>query len=572
MLKVLGGKRMYKDEIEILREYIKAKNTDYSYLLSGEWGCGKTYFIENELKKVIRENNLQYVYISLNGLSDIESKRRRMMEQMAIDEKTIRDKINLKETVIIVDDIDRLSNKISLIEIFGITFSELIEENYAKVIFVGNEEVLEKMENGNYNLIKEKIIRKVIKFEPNYNELLESYIKNNFEKDSEYFEFLTKNIEYITNVMTGIAKYRNLRTLGFCLDIFQKVFKLRKNSVVELNLKNILAFIIFISIEYKDGRIASSDLVNYKELDVLDVNAEKARGAQKDKGEREESYSTVFYNKYLRNTNIKFKFLKTIFQTIITGYFKEAEFLEELTNIFQGEKAENICMKKLAEYSILEEEEIEKAILDTVTFLKEAKYNIEECLNAYIKLAEIEKENYSDNVPNDLKVIIKESIKNYTLKNSKEYDTRYFAGANKEKLDRDSILKELLTFIEENNKVISVNNEQIRVKEILGELDSEDFDYNDVKARVNKHLFLKIVSQKDVFDEKVIPMTNRGLNNLKLVIADISKFMKDNLSAISRDAANIRGYLKNYIDSQKGMGKIKKINIEKLDEILAGIK
>ena len=30
---------------EVLREYLKHKNTNYAILIDGEWGSGKTYYI-----------------------------------------------------------------------------------------------------------------------------------------------------------------------------------------------------------------------------------------------------------------------------------------------------------------------------------------------------------------------------------------------------------------------------------------------------------------------------------------------------------------------------------------------
>jgi len=45
--------------------YLKNKNhTDYAIMINGKWGCGKTYYIENELKERIKILNLKYIYIS----------------------------------------------------------------------------------------------------------------------------------------------------------------------------------------------------------------------------------------------------------------------------------------------------------------------------------------------------------------------------------------------------------------------------------------------------------------------------------------------------------------------------
>lgn len=34
-----------------VKAYIKNPNTNYAIMIDGEWGCGKTYFFENSIKK-----------------------------------------------------------------------------------------------------------------------------------------------------------------------------------------------------------------------------------------------------------------------------------------------------------------------------------------------------------------------------------------------------------------------------------------------------------------------------------------------------------------------------------------
>jgi len=41
--------------------------TDYAIMINGQWGCGKTYYVENELKNLIENKGMKYIYVSLNG-------------------------------------------------------------------------------------------------------------------------------------------------------------------------------------------------------------------------------------------------------------------------------------------------------------------------------------------------------------------------------------------------------------------------------------------------------------------------------------------------------------------------
>ena len=55
--------------LEELIHYCNEKNPIGALLLAGEWGCGKTYLIENELTKAL-ENTHVIVKVSLFGVTD----------------------------------------------------------------------------------------------------------------------------------------------------------------------------------------------------------------------------------------------------------------------------------------------------------------------------------------------------------------------------------------------------------------------------------------------------------------------------------------------------------------------
>lgn len=58
--------------LEELKYYCNEKQPVGAIMLTGEWGCGKTYFIENELRKELEKTHV-IIRISLFGLSSIES-------------------------------------------------------------------------------------------------------------------------------------------------------------------------------------------------------------------------------------------------------------------------------------------------------------------------------------------------------------------------------------------------------------------------------------------------------------------------------------------------------------------
>lgn len=67
---------MNKNIENFLNEYMKNPDPQYAVFLKGDWGCGKTFFVNNWLdsykKKIPEEQILKPVMVSLYGLSDIK--------------------------------------------------------------------------------------------------------------------------------------------------------------------------------------------------------------------------------------------------------------------------------------------------------------------------------------------------------------------------------------------------------------------------------------------------------------------------------------------------------------------
>ena len=180
---------------ESIKVYLNEVESDYAVLIDGSWGCGKTYFIKNELIPEL-ENDLNtkrdFIYISLFGLKNIddiysaismsiieiksdEHARRRAEQQgykassksnlnignvtglKSIFRKGLdfipggkqieyianditRNIISFDKYVFIFDDFERAS--ISKTELLGF-FDVLADQHHAKTIVVCNEEKIE---------------------------------------------------------------------------------------------------------------------------------------------------------------------------------------------------------------------------------------------------------------------------------------------------------------------------------------------------------------------------------------------------------------------------------------------
>jgi len=109
--------------IDETKRYLSDKSYNYAMLIDGEWGCGKTYFVQHELTEVIKtheqasETARKVKYISLYGCKNIQDIQENIMWSLA-DEvkgkivKKIGNKIKLKQSQGTVGNILLTSKKI----------------------------------------------------------------------------------------------------------------------------------------------------------------------------------------------------------------------------------------------------------------------------------------------------------------------------------------------------------------------------------------------------------------------------------------------------------------------------
>ena len=181
------------DLIESILDYIRSDYTDYAIMINGEWGSGKTYFWNNQIKKKIdsmKLNGKRYttIYMSLYGISNLEeiSKKifiettqlmdknlRKYMDangQVSIPEyaKTGLDMANFfgvtsngnkvdysqffstEDKVLCFDDLERAN--VDVIDILGY-INNFVEHDHIKTIIICNEkELATKMKSSNLEM------------------------------------------------------------------------------------------------------------------------------------------------------------------------------------------------------------------------------------------------------------------------------------------------------------------------------------------------------------------------------------------------------------------------------------
>lgn len=326
-----------KEIEQIVTDYLKAKTTDYALMINGDWGSGKTYYVKKSLFDKIssidsflsddKKGVLKYkpLYISLYGISetiDILHKIQLELNPWMKSKpwllfKTGANKIatffnlgfsNSEEKnflsifdigtnrVLFIDDLERIDkSKLSISSVLG-QINNFTEQENIKVIIICNSEKTKKI----FSKINEKTIRFSCKYEAVLGDVYDNIIS---EYSGPYTDFLNRKKQIVLEIFQ-IANYKNLRTIRFILDIFQKIY----NQAIPTEYKDeilnrFLFFISIYAIEYKIG-IKSEDLDTLKnvgpyslidfDFNIDDLVQEPQNNAQ----EIESSYSQLFTDKY----------------------------------------------------------------------------------------------------------------------------------------------------------------------------------------------------------------------------------------------------------------------------------
>lgn len=267
-----------------IKNYLSMESSG-ALMVSGEWGCGKTYHIEKVIIPTLRQEGWNPVKVSLFGIESVneiplriadnykraESDKGERTEkekhksrlcgwgkekvgkvvakgtqfassiswlESFVDVKTLVGNnsgllyklIPTENTVIILDDIERAIDTIDVHTLLGV-INDLVEQRGYKVIVVANNSYMQQ--KGEAKLVfKEKVIEKTLVYEPD----VVSIFKELCEKDysSPFTEFMTaqKAVEVIDPSYPSYkedkslqVELHNIRILKFSLAHFNKIYE-----------------------------------------------------------------------------------------------------------------------------------------------------------------------------------------------------------------------------------------------------------------------------------------------------------------------------------------------------------
>ena len=270
--------------LDVIKNYLLMESTG-ALMVSGEWGCGKTYHIENVVIPILRQEGWNPTKVSLFGIESVneiplriaanykrpesdkykgaEKENKKLwlydwvkekvgkvvakVTQFAssiswlesfVDVKTLISTnsgllyklIPPEKTVIILDDIERVIDTIDIHTLLG-AINDLVEQRGYKVVVIANNSYMQQ--KGEAKLVfKEKVIEKTLVYEPDVVSIFKELCKKDYS--SSFTEFMTAQ-KALGVIDPSYPSYKedkglqielhNIRTLKFALAHFSKIYK-----------------------------------------------------------------------------------------------------------------------------------------------------------------------------------------------------------------------------------------------------------------------------------------------------------------------------------------------------------
>ncbi len=281
-------------------EYCNERNTSGALLITGEWGCGKTYLIEHEIlckETRVIDNRFVPIRISIFGEPDVASISKKIKQAYfmakygipsistkpikglqkgakslayAIGEifpigKTIGSVLAIDlydfvdvskeikadhELMLIIDDLER--TRIDYIELIG-CLNEYIENKQIKTILIADESKIikdrESEQAKNFQTFKEKIISRTVKHFPDYERILQAIFNEYVERESGYLDFLKHNSSIIMDVFV-CSHTNNIRIIKYSIQDFERFFRLLTEKKLDPNI-SLNIFYSFLAIKFE---------------------------------------------------------------------------------------------------------------------------------------------------------------------------------------------------------------------------------------------------------------------------------------------------------------------------------
>lgn len=267
-----------------IRNYLSMEITG-ALMVSGEWGCGKTYHIEKVIIPTLRQEGWNPVKVSLFGIESVnemplriadnykrpennevdgtkKEKKKSWLSSLGkekagkalakgaqfaskiswlgnfVDVETLVNNnsgllyklIPTEKTVIILDDIERVIDIIDVHTLLG-AINELVEQRGYKVVVIANNSYMQQKSEAKL-VFKEKVIEKTLVYEPDVVSIFKELCGKGYSSPFTAFMTAQKAVEVIDPSYPSYkedkglqVELHNIRILKFALAHFSKIYE-----------------------------------------------------------------------------------------------------------------------------------------------------------------------------------------------------------------------------------------------------------------------------------------------------------------------------------------------------------
>lgn len=348
-------------------EFINADENNGALLITGSWGCGKSYLVKSLVNDFNQNNEFAIAIISLFGIDSISMLHERIKDAYlefnsglfgrtarkvfgtlkkltnesakvtaaalptsitasaistgissvtsfdALKFVTVKNTVGfgekLRKFAIVFDDFERCG--IDKTQLLG-AINEYSENRAIKTILIADEE---KITEDEYKEFKEKLISRTLKMIPDHTDTIHSIIENYKDKDQDYKNFIIEHEHCFRGAYLN-SGYNNLRTLKACIFDFKRVYTTWKSTGIPMgDIENVLYKFCAIMFETKAGVYGQVSLTGYNiHLSGSDDEKERQRRA--------------ILDKYLPET---FDYIfSSISSWIVKGEWDEDDFIQDI--------------------------------------------------------------------------------------------------------------------------------------------------------------------------------------------------------------------------------------------------
>lgn len=451
-----------------IKNYLSIESTG-ALMVSGEWGCGKTYHIEKVVIPALQEEGWNPVKASLFGIESVneiplriadnykraESDKGERTEkeknksrlcgwgkekvgkvvakgaqfassiswlESFVDVKTLVGNnsgllyklIPTENTVIILDDIERVIDTIDVHTLLGV-INDLVEQRGYKVIVIANNSYMQQ--KGEAKLVfKEKVIERTLVYEPDVVSIFKELCETDYSSPFTKFMTAQKAVEVIDPSYPSYkedkglqVELHNIRILKFALAHFSKIYEVCNAFLKDENkdtadsfLLSLWACTVGVAIEYKKDRLTYKDrlqFAQYVELSSIDWEfgdddweadglfdeTQEDEEQEKQKEEKQREYTnrhiTYIFKKLVKVHNFPVIVSPQIFDFVTAGMSLDKEGLKAVWEGYKGLVERNSISSA---YALLQKfmhspwnmsnEEMADAVMQLVKYVEEGKF------------------------------------------------------------------------------------------------------------------------------------------------------------------------------------------------------